>query len=84
MPRKLTQGDALERFIKKHGNEYNYSLVEYVDRDTKVKIICKKDGHGIFEQNPDRILGTGQRLTMQGYPARAGTARIQKPKPMTF
>ena len=52
MPRKLTQGDALERFIKKHGDEYNYSHVEYVDRDTKVKIICKKDGHGVFNQIP--------------------------------
>ena len=60
MPRKLTQGDALERFIKKHGDEYNYSHVEYVDRDTKVKIICKKDGHGYFKQTPNaHIRGRG-------------------------
>lgn len=43
-----------EEFIKQakevHGNRYNYSLVNYINSKTKVKIICKK--HGIFEQTP--------------------------------
>ena len=53
MSRKLTQKEFLERFKEVHGDKYDYSLVEYVNNSTKVKIICKKDGHGIFEQNPD-------------------------------
>lgn len=32
-----------------HGNKYDYSLVQYVNSTTKVKIICME--HGIFEQN---------------------------------
>lgn len=35
---------------KIHNKEYDYSLVEYINNETKVKIICKK--HGIFEQRP--------------------------------
>lgn len=46
--------DSIEEFIRKaklaHGDNYDYSLVEYVNNSTKVKIICKK--HGIFEQVP--------------------------------
>jgi Zn finger protein HypA/HybF involved in hydrogenase expression len=34
--------------IKIHGDKYDYSLVEYIGTDKKVRIICKK--HGIFEQ----------------------------------
>lgn len=33
-----------------HSNEYDYSLVEYINTNTKVKIICNI--HGIFEQRP--------------------------------
>lgn len=35
---------------KIHGNIYDYSLIEYKNAHTKVKIICEK--HGIFEQKP--------------------------------
>jgi hypothetical protein len=41
----------LEKSIKIHGDIYDYSLVEYINAKTKVKIICKK--HGVFEQDPD-------------------------------
>jgi predicted nucleic-acid-binding Zn-ribbon protein len=34
-----------------HVDLYDYSLVDYVSGNIKVKIICKK--HGIFEQKPD-------------------------------
>jgi very-short-patch-repair endonuclease len=50
---KLTQKEVLKRFKNVHGDEYDYSLVEYVNTDTKVSIICKKDGHGVFEQTPN-------------------------------
>ena len=33
-----------------HNNKYDYSLVEYIKSDIKVKIICPK--HGVFEQIP--------------------------------
>lgn len=43
-----------EYFIKKakivHGDRYDYSLVKYINSDTKVDIICKE--HGIFKQKP--------------------------------
>ena len=38
-------------FVKeKHNNKYDYSLVDYKNARTKVKIICPV--HGIFEQEP--------------------------------
>jgi len=42
----------------KHGDKYDYSLVDYKKSNTKVSIICKK--HGIFEQTPSSHLsGSG-------------------------
>lgn len=51
-----------ELFIKnateKHGNKYDYLLVDYVTNKIKVKIICPR--HGIFEQAPnDHLKGRG-------------------------
>ena len=51
-----------ETFIKKckelHNNKYDYSLVEYKNTKSKVKIICPV--HGIFEQNAgSHLLGYG-------------------------
>jgi len=44
-------------FIKKankiYGDKYDYSLVEYLDAKTKVKIICRD--HGVFERTPSRF-----------------------------
>lgn len=49
---------STENFIKKakniHGDEYDYSLVKYINNKTKVKIICKE--HGVFEQTPNNHL----------------------------
>ena len=57
---KLTQKEVLNRFKKVHGDEYDYSLVEYVNTDTKISIICKKDGHGVFKQTPYKhLIGRG-------------------------
>ena len=47
----LTQQDFLKSAIKIHSNKYDYSLVEYKNSKSKVKIICKI--HGIFEQTPN-------------------------------
>lgn len=38
----------IEKSILKHGNRYDYSLVEYTKGSEKVRIICEK--HGIFDQ----------------------------------
>lgn len=51
-----------QQFIKKakkiHGERYDYSLVHYVNRRTKVKIICPI--HGVFEQTPcNHLKGCG-------------------------
>lgn len=39
---------------KIHNNIYDYSLVEYINSYTKVKIICKE--HGVFVQRPNNHL----------------------------
>lgn len=53
--RSVNKLKTTEYFIaestKIHGNRYNYSLVEYKDSKTKVKIICSI--HGEFEQTPN-------------------------------
>ena len=60
MSRKLTKKEVLDRFKKVHGDEYDYSLVEYVEAHTNVRIICTKDGHGIFDRRPnDHYRGRG-------------------------
>ena len=42
-------------FVKnKHNNFYDYSLVEYKNQKTKVKIICPI--HGVFEMAPEHHL----------------------------
>lgn len=40
----------IEKANEIHNNKFDYSLVEYINSSTKVKIICKK--HGVFEQRP--------------------------------
>lgn len=42
----------IEKARAKHGDRYDYSLVEYVRSKDKVKIICKE--HGVFEQGAGR------------------------------
>jgi len=46
--RKLTTEEFIEKAKKIHGNKYDYSLAEYKNYKTKIKIICFV--HGIFEQ----------------------------------
>lgn len=46
-----TQEDFIIKAIEKHGSKYDYSLVEYVKSNIKVRIKCNKCG-GVFEQTP--------------------------------
>jgi hypothetical protein len=53
----------VEEFIKKaiikHGNKYNYDLVDYKNSKHKVKIVCK-NCKNTFEQTPNsHVLGSG-------------------------
>lgn len=50
--KRLTTTEFILRSIEIHDNKYDYSLVEYINNRTKVKIICIK--HGIFEQRPEQ------------------------------
>jgi hypothetical protein len=71
-----------DRFIQDsalvHGNKYDYSQVNYVNAQSKVKIICPE--HGLFEQRPvnhvrgigcskcsDAIAGEKRRLTTEEF-----------------
>lgn len=46
--------------ISVHDNKYDYSLVEYKNNTSKIKIICKR--HGVFEQAPkNHLSGQGCR-----------------------
>ncbi len=45
---RMTTQEFIEKSIQKHGTKYDYSLVEYLGSNKKVKIICPD--HGVFEQ----------------------------------
>jgi hypothetical protein len=58
---KLTTDEFISKSNSIHNNKYEYSLVEYINAHTKVKIICPT--HGIFEQCPrTHLSGSGCKL----------------------
>lgn len=73
--RALKRKDSKEDFIKKankvHNEKYDYSLVNYKNNKTLVKIICSN--HGVFEQRPD-----GHVYHKQGCPKCGGTSKITR------
>lgn len=56
--KRYTKEKFIELSKNKHGDKYDYSLVEYINNKTKVKIICEI--HGIFEQKPENHMTAGQ------------------------
>jgi len=48
---KLTNNDFIEKAKAVHGDKYDYSKVCYINKKTKIKIICPE--HGEFEQKPE-------------------------------
>ena len=54
MGKKLTQEEFIEKAKLKHGDKYDYSMVEYINWNTKIIIICKE--HGEFLQVPNNHL----------------------------
>jgi hypothetical protein len=55
---KINIVDFIERSNKIHGNKYDYSLVDYVNNSTKVKIICPI--HGVFLKAPVKHINSKQ------------------------
>ena len=55
--KKLTNYEFIKKVEKIHKHKYDYSLVEYKNNNTKVKIICQN--HGVFEQTPSEHLRYG-------------------------
>ncbi len=54
---KFKKDDFISKSIKIHGDKYDYSLINYINMKTNIKIICDK--HGLFEQRPDLHLKKG-------------------------
>lgn len=55
MPKRLTQQEFIAQAINTHGDEYDYSLVNYKNNRTDVIIVCKT--HGPFPQKPHNHVG---------------------------
>ena len=56
--KRLTTQVFISKSIETHGDKYDYSESEYIDAETKVKIICNK--HGSFWQLPYAHFGNKQ------------------------
>jgi hypothetical protein len=54
---RKTKSQFIKDAKKVYGNKYNYKLVNYINRATKVKIICPI--HGIFTKTPGHHLEGG-------------------------
>ena len=84
MPRKLTREEVIEKASIIHNNKYDYSQLEYVNYETKVKIICPE--HGEFFQTPHmHIAGNGcpycggsKKLTTEGFIQKAKSTHGDK------
>ena len=59
MGKRITKEEFIERSKQKHGNKYDYSLVEYVNSNIKIDIKCIKHDY-IFKQLPfNHLTGVG-------------------------
>jgi len=55
---RSNKNDFIKKSNKIHNNKFDYSIVNYIRANDKVKIICKE--HGVFEQTPNKhLLGRG-------------------------
>ena len=63
MAKKKTQEEVINDFIKKHGNKYDYSLVEYVNNKTKIKIICNTCKDSYLQTSSDHLAGKNIRCS---------------------
>lgn len=47
---RKTTSQFISNAVSRFGDRYDYSQVEYVNRTTKIAIVCRK--HGVFQQTP--------------------------------
>ena len=67
--KKFTKEDFINKAKEIHKDKYDYSNVEYINANSKVKIICPE--HGEFWQTPSRHINMGQGCPLcshQSYP----------------
>lgn len=50
---KITTKEFVKRLKEVHGDKYDYSLVVWKDKNSKIKLICPE--HGIFKRRADQI-----------------------------
>ena len=74
----LTQEDFIKKAKEVHGNKYDYSKVEYINTQTKVKIICPV--HDEFEQLPSNHLAGKGCLECSGHKQLTTDEFIEKSK----
>lgn len=73
----LTQDVFIERSNSADNNLYDYSLVDFVDVHSKVKIRCDK--HGVFEQAPrHHMVGRGCRKCAAAQVSKARSGSVEK------
>lgn len=58
MPKRATKEEFIKKAKQVHGEKYDYSKVEYVNKNTRVCIICPK--HGEFWMTPDAHINQAQ------------------------
>jgi len=76
--------EIIREFVNKHGNKYDYSLVEYKGSSELISIIC--ENHGIFQQLPySHLSGRGcgkcdrsHKLTLSEYIKKATEVHSDK------
>jgi len=76
MSRRKTTKEFIEQARGIHDNKYNYSLVEYIGSQKKVKIICSE--HGEFVQTPNMHL-KGQQCPQCSLNNRVNKRKLTKP-----
>ncbi len=74
---RKTNNGFIQNAVSVHDNKYDYSLVEYIDSKTKVKIICPV--HDVFKQRPNNHLcGQGCPKCISSYSISKGETELQE------
>ena len=56
MSKTISHKELIKRFIIAHGEKFNYSDVDYINKNIKIKIICPK--HGEFFKLPGSFINS--------------------------
>ena len=61
MPKKMTLDEFIVKAKYVHGDDYDYSLVDYVNASTKVEIVCNRCGNHFLQLAGNHLKGKGCR-----------------------